>query len=75
MKTRYGLEIRAATGADAPGLSELLGSAGYAVDPRALADRLDAIRREPGTALIAAEWGPPSGLVVLHWYWVIAQPG
>ena len=26
------------------------------------------IRQAPGTALLAAEWGPPSGLVVLHWY-------
>jgi GNAT superfamily N-acetyltransferase len=36
--------------------------------PPVLADRLDAIRQAPGTALLAAEWGPPSGLVVLHWY-------
>jgi GNAT superfamily N-acetyltransferase len=53
---------------DAPGLSELLQASGYAVPPRALAERLDAIRQEPGAVLIAAEWGPPSGLIVLHWY-------
>ncbi|HEY4251542.1 MAG TPA: GNAT family N-acetyltransferase [Roseomonas sp.] len=27
-----------------------------------------ALRQAAGTALIAAQWGPPSGLVVLHWY-------
>jgi aminoglycoside 6'-N-acetyltransferase I len=68
LKSRYGLEIRAATSADAAGLSELLGTIGRAIAPRAVAERLDAIRQEPGAALIAAEWGPPSGLVVLHWY-------
>ena len=68
MKTRYGLEIRAATGAEAPGLGELLSAAGHEIAPRVLADRLDAIRQAPGAALIAVEWGPPSGLVILHWY-------
>jgi aminoglycoside 6'-N-acetyltransferase I len=68
LKTRYGLEIRAATAADASGLDELLVTAGHAISPRALAERLDAIRQEPGTALIATEWGPPIGLVLLHWY-------
>ncbi len=68
MKTRRGLEIRAATSADAPGLCELLSASGHAVSPRELAERLDAIRAAAGTALLAAEWGPPSGLVVLHWY-------
>jgi aminoglycoside 6'-N-acetyltransferase I len=68
LKSRRGLEIRAATSADAPGLCELLSAAGHAMAPRALADRLDAIRQAPGTVLFAAEWGPPSGMVVLHWY-------
>jgi aminoglycoside 6'-N-acetyltransferase I len=68
LKSRHGLEIRAATGADAPGVCELLKSAGHEISPRALADRLDAIRQEPGAALLALEWGPPSGLVLLHWY-------
>jgi GNAT superfamily N-acetyltransferase len=68
LKSRHGLEIRAATGAEAPGLSLLLGAAGHAIDPRALAERLDALRQGPGAALVALEWGPPSGLVVLHWY-------
>lgn len=65
---RYGLEIRAATAADAPGLSELLSMAGLVVPTRTLAERLEALRREQGTALLALEWGPPSGLVMVHWY-------
>jgi predicted N-acetyltransferase YhbS len=68
LKTRYGLEIRAATATDAPGVAELLNTTGETISPRALADRLEAIQRESGSALIAAEWGPPVGLVLLHWY-------
>lgn len=68
LKTRRGLEIRGATSADAPGLCELLSAAGHEISPRALAARLDAIRQAPGAALLAGEWGPPSGLVLLHWY-------
>ena len=33
-----------------------------------LAARLAALQSFPGIALIAQEWGPPSGLIVLHWY-------
>jgi aminoglycoside 6'-N-acetyltransferase I len=65
------LEIRAATGADAPGVCALLEAAGVQVAQRAMTERLDALRAEPGAALIAHEWGPPSGLVVLHWYRVL----
>lgn len=68
MKNRYELEIRAASGADAPGLHELLGIADRDMSTQALAERIDAIRQGPGAALIAAEWGPPIGLVLLHWY-------
>jgi aminoglycoside 6'-N-acetyltransferase I len=68
LKTRYGLEIRAATGADAVGIAELLSAAGHTVSPRAIADRLEAARSQAGAALLAMEWGPPSGLVLLHWY-------
>lgn len=68
MKSRYGMEIRTATGADAPGVAELLAAGGPTIAPKALADRLDAIRRDAGAALIALEWGPPSGLVLIHWY-------
>lgn len=76
MTTRYGLEIRAATAAEAPGLSELLAAAGYPIPKHILAERLEAMRQEQGTALVALEWGPPSGLVVLHWYRTLesAQP-
>lgn len=68
MTSRYGLEIRAATPIDAPGLIILLAAAGHAADAREVAERLVAMRQTAGTALIAAQWGPPSGLVVLHWY-------
>jgi aminoglycoside 6'-N-acetyltransferase I len=68
LKSRRGLEIRAASGADAPGLCELLSSAGHVMSPRALAERLDAVRQASGTVLLAVEWGPPSGLIALHWY-------
>jgi aminoglycoside 6'-N-acetyltransferase I len=71
LKSRYGLEIRSASAADAPGLAELLSMAGHVISHRGLAERLDSIRLQPGTALIAAESGPPSGVVVLHWYWVL----
>ena len=73
MKARHGLEIRAATGADASGLSELLGLAGYAISPGALTTRLEAMRQEAGVILIAAAWGPPSGLIVAHWYRVLER--
>ncbi len=76
MNTRYGMEIRAATGAEAPGLCELLDAAGHVVSARVLAERLDAVRQGSGAALVALEWGPPSGLIVLHWYPTLeaAQP-
>jgi GNAT superfamily N-acetyltransferase len=66
--SRYGLEIRAATPIDAPGLVTLLAAAGHAADARDVAERLVALRQGSGTALIAAQCGPPSGVVVLHWY-------
>lgn len=76
MKSRYGLEIRAAGGADAQGLCELLQTTGHVIAPRMMAERLEAMRDGPGAALIAAEWGPPSGVVLLHWYRTLeaAQP-
>jgi len=65
---RYGMEIRAAMAAEAPGLAALLAEAGHPVDAQELATRLGAIRDAPAAALVAWQWGPPSGLVVLHWY-------
>jgi len=66
--SRYGLEIRAANAGDAAGMAEVLRAAGHAVAPPVLAERLAALREGAGTVLIAQEWGPPSGFVVLHWY-------
>jgi aminoglycoside 6'-N-acetyltransferase I len=68
LASRYGLQIRTATPADAPGIAELMGNAGHAVGAAALAERLEALRKEGGTALLALEWGPPSGLIVLNWF-------
>jgi aminoglycoside 6'-N-acetyltransferase I len=68
LKGRYGMEIRAATGAEAPGLSALFATAGHTIATRILLDRLDAMRMHAGAALVAVEWGPPSGVVVVHWY-------
>ena len=65
MGNRYGLEIRAAAGPDAAGLATLLGEAAIAVGPADLAARLDALQRDGGTALVAVEWGPPSGLITV----------
>ena len=63
---RYGLEIRNLTAADAPGLAEMLAAAGRPVTGTDLSGRLDQLRHSAGTALIALEWGPPSGIVVLQ---------
>lgn len=68
MTSRYGLEIRAATAADAPGLAELLAEVGQDSAGRVMAARVEALRLGPGTVLIAQEWGPPSGVIALHWY-------
>jgi predicted N-acetyltransferase YhbS len=71
LASRYGLQIRTATPADAPGIAELMASSGHIVSTTALTDRLDALRQERGTALIALEWGPPSGLIVLSWFRIL----
>jgi aminoglycoside 6'-N-acetyltransferase I len=68
LKSRYCLEIRAAANTDAQGLCDLLIAAGLRSSPQISAERLDALRQVAGAALVAAEWGPPIGLVVLHWY-------
>ena len=68
MASRYGLEIRAATVGDAAGIADLLRACGHPVAADALAERIEALRHGPGAILVAVEWGPPSGLVVLHWY-------
>ncbi|WP_336492787.1 GNAT family N-acetyltransferase [Methylobacterium nigriterrae] len=68
MGSRYGLEIRTATGADAPGLAELMSAAGHPVPARVLEDRLETLRHSHGTALVAWEWGPSCGMIALRWY-------
>ena len=68
MRSRHGLELRAATGADLAGLHLLLAAGGHDIAAPALATRLEALRQGPGTVLVALEWGPPSGVVALHWY-------
>ncbi|MDO9425842.1 MAG: GNAT family N-acetyltransferase [Methylobacterium sp.] len=73
MGSRHGLEIRAASAAEAPGLAVLLAEAGLTIPPDSLAERLEAMRTGAGVALIAQEWGPPSGLVVLHWYRTLTE--
>lgn len=73
MGRRYGLEIRSAAATDAAGLAVLLAEAGPAVPAEILAERLDALRTASGAVLIAQEWGPPSGLVVLHWYRTLSE--
>jgi aminoglycoside 6'-N-acetyltransferase I len=74
LKSRYGLEIRAADVADAQGLCELLRIPGLAAG--SVADRLLAMKQQAGAVLIAADWGPPAGVVIVHWYRtvVIEQP-
>jgi len=51
VENRYGLEICAATSADAPGLSDLLRAAGHEISPHALAERLDGMRKEAGACI------------------------
>lgn len=63
--SRFGLSIRAADASDAGGLTELLAEAGLLLEPASLAERIELVRRGPGTILIAEEWGPPTGVIEL----------
>ncbi len=74
MTSRRGLEIRAATVGDAPGLCELLNAIGLAISTSDMASRIGALRQGAGTALLAVEWGPPSGVIVLHWFETLLAP-
>jgi aminoglycoside 6'-N-acetyltransferase I len=74
MASRYALEIRAATALEAPGLATLLAEADHAIDAAAIAERLAALQAGNGVALAALQWGPPSGLVILHWYRTLLAP-
>lgn len=73
MSSRYGLSIRTAQSGDADGLAELLGRAGLSVPRDRIASRLGALLAQPGTVLVADEWGPPSGVIVVHWHSVLVE--
>lgn len=49
-------------------------AAGRPLSADDLAQRLDVLRRTPGIALVAVEWGPPSGLIVAHWHQTLVAP-
>ena len=66
LTSRFGLDIRAADSVDAPGVAELMQAAGLHANPAAIAARLERLRAERTTLLLAVEWGPPSGLIVFH---------
>lgn len=67
MPDRYGLTIRAVEAADAEGLAELLRAGGVDVPRERLAARLAALRQEAGAVFVADAWGPPTGVIALHW--------
>ena len=71
MSSRYGLSIRAANSGDLDGIDELLATAGATIPRDKLASRLSAFQEQPGALLIADEWGPPSGLIAVHWHAVL----
>jgi GNAT superfamily N-acetyltransferase len=71
MSSRYGLSVRAAQSGDVDGLAELLATAGLVIPRDRLASRLSALQDQPGALLIADEWGPPSGLIAVHWHAVL----
>jgi GNAT superfamily N-acetyltransferase len=68
---RYGLAIRAADAGDADGIAKLLLAAGFVVEARGLALRLHEISAQSGLVLLAEEWGPPSGVLAVHWHWTL----
>jgi aminoglycoside 6'-N-acetyltransferase I len=71
VSSRHGLTIRAADSSDVDGLAELLANAGLTIAPGRLASRLNALQAQPGILLVVDEWGPPSGLVAVHWHAVL----
>jgi aminoglycoside 6'-N-acetyltransferase I len=73
MSNRHGLTIRAADNGDVDGLAELLGTAGHSIARDRLALRLANLQDQPEALLIADEWGPPSGLIALHWHAVLTS--
>lgn len=71
MSKRYGLEIRRPTATDAATLADLLASVGKPISAVDLASRLEDMRNGTGAVLIAVEWGPPSGVIGLHWHYAL----
>ena len=71
MSSRHGLSIRAADSGDVDGLAELLKTAGLFIARDKLVPRLKAMQAQPGLLLIADEWGPPSGVIAVHWHSVL----
>jgi aminoglycoside 6'-N-acetyltransferase I len=67
LSSRYGLEIRSVQSSDAQFLADFMAGAGHSVAAPELARRLEALRTSPGVALMASDWGPPIGLIALHW--------
>ena len=67
--TRHGVDLRAALPADASDLAALLGGTG-----RGMAGRLEAVLRDPASAvLVATGWtGAVIGVVALHWHPTLA---
>ena len=60
--------------ADAPFIAEFLAQSGYPTPAETLTISLTLIRQSPGTALVAHEYGPPSGIIVLHYYPALTTP-
>ena len=63
--TRYGVDLRSALPADAPDLAALLGG-----PARGMASRLEALARDPASAvLVATGWnGAVIGVIALSWH-------
>ncbi|MBE7218328.1 MAG: GNAT family N-acetyltransferase [Caulobacteraceae bacterium] len=59
--------MRGLSDGDAAGLGELLADCGRPVDAPRMAERVGRLRRADGAALVALEWGPPSGVAAAHW--------
>lgn len=72
MSSRHGLSIRTAQAGDVDGLAALLKTAGEITPRDKLASRLSALLGQPGALLMADEWGPPSGLIAVHWHAVLS---
>jgi GNAT superfamily N-acetyltransferase len=60
--------MRGANAGDAAGLAELLGGAGFPSTAATLARRIESLRASQGIILLALEWGPPSGVITVHWH-------